>query len=449
MQEPVEIQVEEHIEIVERVAAIDVAKATGMICTRVPHDTKPGGRVTKVWEVKATTRAILELADHLVCQSIQRVVLESTSDYWRSFYYVLEARGLRVWLVNASQVKHAPGRPKSDKIDAVWLAKLNERNMVSPSFVPPAQIRRLRDWTRARYDLVEDRTRVKLRIEKLLEDALVKLSTVATDMFGVSGRAMMEALIGGQPNPRALADMAKGRMRLKHAALAEALDGRFTDHHASLLRLLLDQFDHLNTAIESVTVRIDELITALPAAAAPDQPPAAPGIDQTAHQTAHLSAVERLCEIPGVGPDIARTIIAELGLDMTVFGTAQRLCAWARVAPTTKQSGRRQARGKTGKGNPYIKSSLGQAATGAAKTQTFLGERYRRLIKRMPKGKARTAIARSILMIIFALLADPTTRYHDLGPDFYARHLDTRRRTDQLVRQLQALGHTVTLEPAA
>jgi transposase len=159
--------------------------------------------------------------------------------------------------------------------------------------------------------------------------------------------------------------------------------------------------------------------------------------------------VERLCEVPGIGPDIARTIIAELGLDMTVFGTAGRLCAWAKVAPATKQSGRRKAGGKTGKGNPYLKSSLGQAATGAAKTQTFLGERYRRLIKRMPKGKARTAIARSILMIVFFLLADPTARYHDLGPDFYARHLDTRRRTDQLVRQLQALGHTVTLQPAA
>jgi len=158
--------------------------------------------------------------------------------------------------------------------------------------------------------------------------------------------------------------------------------------------------------------------------------------------------VERLCEVPGIGADIACTIIAELGLDMTVFGTAGRLCAWAKVAPATKQSGRRKARGKTGTGNPYLKSSLGQAATGAAKTQTFLGERYRRLIKRMPKGKARTAIAWSILMIVFFLLADPTARYHDLGPDFYARHLDTRRRTDQLVRQLQALGHTVTLAPA-
>jgi transposase len=329
------------------------------------------------------------------------------------------------------------------------LAKLNERNIVSPSFVPPAQIRQLRDWTRTRYDLVEDRTRLKQCIEKLLEDALIKLSTVATGMFGVSGRAMMEALIGGQRNPRALADMAKGRMRLKNAALAEALDGRFTDHHAQLLRLLLDQLDHLDQGIGTATMAIDELIAALPAAQPPAGTPTGPGPQADADSAAYLSAVERLCEVPGIGSDIARTIIAELGLHMTVFGTAERLCAWARVAPTTKQSGRRTARGKTGKGNPYIKSSLGQAATGAAKIQTFLGERYRRLIKRMPKGKARTAIARSILTIVFHLLADPTTRYRDLGPDFYARHLDTRRRTDQLVRQLQALGHTVTLEPAA
>jgi transposase len=269
MQTPIEIEVDEAVQIVERVAAIDVAKATGMVCTRIPHDSVAGKRVTKVWEVKATTRAILELADHLVCQNIQRVVVQSTSDYWHPFFYLLETRGPTVWLVNASQVRHAPGRPKSDKIDAVWLAKLNERNMVSPSFVPPAEIRQIRDWTRARYDLVEDRTRVKQRVEKLLEDALVKLSTVATDMFGVSGRAMMEALIAGGRNPKTLAGLARGRMRPKHAELAEALDGRFTDHHAHLLRILLDQLDYLDGAITSVTGRIDELITALPTAAAP------------------------------------------------------------------------------------------------------------------------------------------------------------------------------------
>jgi transposase len=444
MREPVEIHVEEHTPIMARVAAIDVAKASGTVCTRLPHDTIDGRRVTRVWEVDATTRALLELADHLVCQGIERVVLESTSDYWRPFYYILEARSLTVWLVNASQVKHAPGRPKSDKIDAVWLAKLNERSMVTASFVPPAEFRQLRDWTRARFDLVEDRTRIKQRIEKLLEDALIKLSTVATDIFGVSGRAMMEALIAGERSPRALAELAKGRMRPKQPELIKALDGRFTDHHAALLRLLLDQIDYLDTAIAQVTTRVDELIAALPAA----QAPASDTPGGTGSTRDYLSAVERLAEVPGIGGDIARTIIAEVGLDMSVFGTAQRLAAWAKVAPVTKQSGRRNGRGKTGKGNPYLKSALGQAATGAAKTTTRLGERYRRLIKRMPKGKARTALARTILTIVFELLADPTARYRDLGVDFYTRHIDTRRRTDQLVRQLQALGHKVTLQPA-
>jgi transposase len=209
---------------------------------------------------------------------------------------------------------------------------------------------------------------------------------------------------------------------------------------------LLDQLDHLDAAIEQATGQVDVLIAQLPQA----RPPG--GEDTKAGQrgeASYLSAVARLSEVPGIGPDIARTLIAEVGLDMGVFGTADRLAAWAKVAPLTRQSGRRNGRGKTGKGNRYLKSALGQAATGAAKTGTFLGERYRRLIKRMPKGKAKTALARSILVIVFQLLADPTARYRDLGPDFYARHLDTRRRTDQLVRQLEALGHQVTLAPAA
>jgi transposase len=228
---------------------------------------------------------------------------------------------------------------------------------------------------------------------------------------------------------------------------AEALDGRFSDHHARLLRLGLDQLDYLDGAIEQATGQIDTLIAQLPAAAGPSV-----DTDPDAHHpagVAYLSAVQRLGDVPGIGPDIARTIIAEVGLDMSVFGTADRLCAWAKVAPLTRQSGRRKGRGKTGKGNRYLKAALGQAATGAAKTMTFLGERYRRLIKRMPKNKAETALARSLLTIVFQLLAEPTARCHDLGPDFYTRHLDTRRRTDQLIRQLEALGHTVTLTPAA
>src|SRR6516225_2163138 len=189
--EPVEIEAEEHEQIVERVAAIDVAKASGEVCTRVPHASILGQRVTRVWAVAATTNAIIELAETLARQRVERIVVESTSDYWRPFVYLLEARGLTVWLVNARDVKQVPGRPKTDKRDAVWLAKLNERGMLRPSFVPPAEIRQLRDYTRLRVDLTQERTRYVSRLEKLLEDALIKLSSVVSDLLGKSSRDMI------------------------------------------------------------------------------------------------------------------------------------------------------------------------------------------------------------------------------------------------------------------
>ena len=461
MQQPIEVQVDEHEPIVERVVGIDVAKASGMVCLRVPHETIPGRRVTKVWSVKATTRALVELGDHLRCQGVQRVVLESTSDYWRPFYYLLEAAGLTVWLVNAAQAKNVPGRPKTDKIDAVWLAKLAERSMVSPSLVPTEPMRQVRDLARARFDLVADRARVKQRIEKLLEDALIKISSVLTDIHGVSGRAMIEALIAGQRSPKALAELAKGRARARSAALQEALDGRFTDHHARLARLLLDQLDELTARIDQVTALLEAAITALtPPQADTDTPTGDSGGDSgdsgdSGHsgdgapaQPApgrYARAVERLCAIPGGGPDSVRAVIGEIGLDMSVFGTHQRLCSWAKVAPRTVQSGRKTGRARTGRGNPYLKSALAQMAMGAAKTDTFLGERYRRLIKRMPKAKALVALQRSILVIIFHLLADPTAEFTDLGSDFYQRRIDRARRTTHLLRQLHALGYQVQL----
>ena len=446
MRQPIEITVEEAEPMVARVAAIDVAKASGKVCTRVPHDTVTGRRVTRVWDVGSTTQELLELADHLACQSIERVILESTSDYWRPFFYILSARGLQVWLVNAAEVKNVPGRPKTDKLDAVWLAKLAERSMVSPSFVPDEPMRQVRDLARARFDLVDDRSRVKQRVEKLLEDALIKISVVLSDLHGASGRAILEALIAGERNPRSLADLAKGRARTKRTELEAACHGRFTDHHARLARLLLDQIDDLTGRIEQVTHLLEEAIAALPAA------PALP-TDESTDTEGHpqpavaLSPVDQIAEIPGGGPDTARAVIAELGLNMTVFGTDKRLCSWAKVSPRTVQSGRKTRRGHTGKGNPYLKATLGQMAAGAAKTDTFLGQRYRRLIKRMPKAKALAALERSILVIIFHLLADPTARFHDLGPDFYTRRLDRDRRTQQLTRELNALGFTVQLSP--
>ena len=454
-----QVEVEEHEQIVERVAAIDVAKASGMVCTRVPHQTTPGKRITRVWEVAATTNAIIALADQLTHQGIERVVVESTSDYWRGFVYLLEARGLRVWLVNARDVKQVPGRPKTDKLDAVWLAKLNERGMLRPSFIPPAEIRQLRDYTRLRSDLTQERSRHVQRLEKLLEDALIKLSTVATDIVGVSGRAMLEALIVGQRDPKVLAEFAKGRMRGKRAALVQALTGRFDDHHAELARVLLDHIDALTTQTDRLTARIEELIAAVPAAQPPqDQSGLSHGHvgDGATNEGAHAQAaqvllptLDRLDEVPGIGSKAAQVIIAEIGLDMGQFPTPAHLVSWAKLSPRTIQSGAKHRAGTTGKGNPYLKGVLGEAAAAAAKTNTFLGERYRRLVKRRGKLKALVAVARSILVIVWHLLADPTTRFHDLGADFYTNHTDTDRKTRNHIRQLQALGFTVTLTPAA
>jgi transposase len=327
-----------------------------------------GRRVTKVWQLPSTTGAILELAEQLVRERIERVVLESTSDYWRPFFYLLEAHGLTIWLVNAQQGKQVPGRPKTDKLDAIWLCKLNERGMLRPSFVPPTEIRRLRDYTRLRADLTHDRTRCKERAEKLLEDALIKVSSVATDLFGVSGRAMMEALIAGERDPGKLAALAKGRMKVKQAALRESLNGHFDEHHAELLRILLDQTDALSEKIDQLTGRIEALIAAMPAAQPPPSRPAGSeqgsGGGQLGGQPP-LPAMERLDEITGIGMIAAQTIIAEVGLDMTRFPTAGHLVSWAKYSPRAKRSGKKKGAVGPGKGNPYLKAVLGEAAAAA------------------------------------------------------------------------------------
>jgi len=261
--------------------------------------------------VDATTRAVIELGDHLVCQGIEKVTAESTPDYGRIWFYLLEAAGLDVQLVNAREARNMPGRPKSDKLDAVWLAKLTERGMLRPSFVPPGEIRQLRDYTRLRTGLVQERTRHWARLEKLLEDAqLIKVSAVASRIDTLSVRAMIEALIAGERSPRVLADLARGKMKAKRAALTEALTGRFDEHHAELARMLLDQIDQLSAQIAKLTDRIGELIGVMPAARGVDADGSTGPSAGTGQDAAVVPALQRLDEIPGIGPGGAQVILS-------------------------------------------------------------------------------------------------------------------------------------------
>jgi len=413
-------------EIIARVAALDIGKAELVCCVRVPHEGKPGRRLQEVATYSTMTGSLLAMSDHLRSLGVGRVVMEATSDYWKSVFYLLEAQGHEVWLVNAKDVKHLPGRPKTDKLDAVWLCKVAERQMIRPSFVPPPEIRRLRDVSRYRIDLVGVRTAEKQRVEKLLEDAQIKLSVVASDIFGVSGREMMAALVGGQTNPKVLARLARGQLRAKIGALEEAFTGYFTDHHRFLLAKMLARIDALDADIAELDATLGELIA-----------PYAP-------------AVDKLDEIPGVGTTAARVIIAEVGVDMSRFPTPAHLASWARFAPGVKESaGKNKGKGTTGHGNRYLARVLGEAAVSAGKTNTFLGERYRRLARRRGKKRAIVALGRSILVIVWHLLSDPQARFHDLGPDFYDNHIGPERKKRNHIRQLEALGYKVTLEPAA
>jgi transposase len=437
-----------HERVFERVAAVDVAKKDGTVCMRLPHPSRPGQRQSTVWTVTATMNDVRELAAQLMAERIEKVTLESTSDYWRVWYYVLEAAGLEVQLVNASQAKNLPGRPKTDRLDAQWLARLTENGLLRPSFVPPAQIRALRSYTRARTRLTGDRTRCFQRLEKLLEDALIKVSAVVSTLATVSARDMIAAMIAGQRDPQALAALARGRMKAKHDALVQALDGMFDDHHGQIAGLLLDQIAFCDAAITRLTMLISEHLASITAAWGIDPDgTAGPGAG-TGDDAIGLPAVARLDEIPGVSADLAAAIIAETGLDMTRFPAPGHLVSRAGLCPRTIQSGPRTRHGKN-QGNAYLRGCLGQAATGAAGTATFLGERYQRIARRRGKAKAQVAIARSILVIIWHLLNDRQARYHDLGPGHYETKINKNRKARSHIRQLQALGYTVTITPAA
>jgi transposase len=448
MHEPQFIDDAEHERVFEKVAAIDVAKASGMVCVRAPHPSRPGARRSTVWTVPATLGSVRELAGQLTERGVEKVTLESTSDYWRIWFYLLEEAGLDVQLVAASQARQLPGRPKTDRLDAVWLARLTEKGLLRPSFVPPPQIRVLRHYARARTHLTGDRTRCWQRLEKLLEDALIKVSAVASTLDTKSVRDMLHALIAGERDPQVLASMARGRMKAKHAALADALAGAFADHHGELAQLLLDQIAFLDERISQLSARISAQLATIRQAWGIDADGTTGPHAGTGPGPAVLPAAARLDEIPGISLEMAAAIIAETGLDMSRFPTAGHLVSWAGLCPRTIQSGPRTRQAK-GQGSSYLRSHLGQAATGAAKTTTFLGERHRRIARRRGGAKAQAAVARSILVIIWHLLADPAARYTDLGPGYYETRIDKNRKACSHIRQLQALGYTVTLTQAA
>jgi transposase len=393
--------------------------------------------------------AIRVLGRQLARDGIEVVTLESTSDYWRIWFFVLEACGLAVQLVNASQAKSLPGRPKTDRLDAMWLARLTEMGLLRASFVPPKPIRDLRDYTRMRTRLIQERTRCFQRMEKLLESALVKVSSVASKLTTLSAQDMIKAMIAGQRDPQVLAGLARTAMRAKREELAEALDGMFDDHHGELAGMLLDHISFLDQRIAALTTRAAELAAAMPAAWGIDADGSTGPDAGTGPDAKVLPAAARLAEIPGVSEDLARAIIAEIGLDMSRFPTAAHLVSWAGLCPSARQSGPRTRSGKKGQGDTWLRGTLGQAANGAARTQTFLGERYHRILRRRGKIKAQVAVARSILVIIWHLLKNPETRFTDLGPGYYQGRLNTGRKIRNHVHQLQALGYDVTITKAA
>jgi transposase len=446
---PQVIDDEERERVHERVAAVDVAKDTGMVCTRLPHPSRPGARQSTVWTVRARMGAIRALGRQLARDGIEIVTLESTSDYWRIWFFVLEACGLAVQLVNASQAKSLPGRPKTDKLDAMWLARLTEMGLLRASFVPPRAIRDLRDYTRMRTRLIQERTRCFQRMEKLLESALVKLSSVASKLTTLSAQDMIRAMVAGQRDPLVLAALARTAMKARHDDLVQALDGMFDDHHGELAGMLLDQIAFLDQRIAALAARAASLTAAMPAGWGVDADGTTGPDAGTGPDAAVLPAVARLAEVPGISPDLARAIIAETGLDMSRFPTAAHLVSWAGLCPSARQSGPRTRAGKKGQGNTWLRGTLGQAANGAARTQTFLGERYHRILRRRGKAKAQVAVARSILVIIWHLLKDPAARYTELGHGYYQGRLDTDRRLKNHIRQIQALGFAVSITKAA
>jgi len=399
---------------------MDISKKDAKVCVRVAG----AGRRNTVETVTtwgSMTSQILQLREHLAAQQVTCVVMEATGDYWKPFYYLLEdLPGVELMLVNARHVKTVPGR-KTDVADATWLAQLGAHGLVRASFVPPEPIRQLRDLTRARTAITRERAREAQRMEKLLEDAGIKLSAVASDILGVSGRAMLEALITGDRDPAGLADLAKRRLRNKIPELTEALNGRFTEHHAFLARVHLDLIDRHTTAIDKLTTRIEVMMKPF--------------------QGFH----DLICTIPGISTLTADVIVAETGADMTRFPTAKHLASWAGTTPGNNESAGKKKSSQTRPGNPFLQGALGAAAMSCAQHPgTYLNAKYRRIAARRGPLKANVAVQHAMLIAIWHM-GTTGELYNDPGADYYAR-LNPERAKRRAIHQLETMGYRVTLD---
>jgi transposase len=405
-----------------RCAALDIGKKDLKACVRLPPIQGRKARRQEIRTFATTTNALLELRDWLTDSKVTLVVMEATSDYWRAPFYLLEDE-LNVILVNAAHAKGLPGR-KTDVADAAWLCQLGECGLLKASFVPPEPIRELRDLTRYRATLAQERTREASRLEKELEDAGIKLSAVATNILGTSSRLMLDALINGEQDVHVMAELAKSRMRSKIPDLVEALNGDFREHHAFLCRLHLERIDQITEAIVRISERIEEAMRPF------------------------ARQLELLQTIPGIGRSGAEVIIAETGADMTRFRTAGNLASWAGTVPGHHESAGKRRSGKTRHGNRWLAGTLGTAAMAAGKTKdTYLGARYRRLTPRLGKKKSLVALQHNMLVAIWHMLTDDVP-YQDLGADYFDR-LDPDRAKRRAVAQLHRLGYQVELTLAA
>jgi transposase len=405
-----------------RCAGIDVSKRDAKVCVRIASEGRAKAKST-VTTWGAVTNQVLALCDHLIAEQVTLVVMEATSDYWKPFFYLLEDGPFEVMLVNARHVKNQPGR-KTDVSDAAWLAQLGAHGLVRGSFVPPQPVRQLRDLTRTRTIIVRERSREIQRLEKLLEDAGIKLSSVASDLTGVSGRAMLEALVEGVRDPIELADLAKRRMRIKIPQLVEALTGRFNEHHAFLVRLHLNQIDQHNQSIQDLTDRIEVVIEPF------------------------RGARDLIVTIPGISTTVADVIIAETGGDMSRFPSAGHLASWAGTCPGSNESAGRIKSTHTRPGNPYLKGALGIAALSAARSKdTYFAAKFRRIASRRGPMKALVALEHAMLIAIWNMV-NTGSYFTDPGGDFYSR-LDPDKAKNRAIDQLKRMGYAVTLDPLA